>query len=153
MDNSWVISDLNSSQKALLGCIEILSCPSISILPEFPSSKDAHSVYSMEMENLLAQHAKEFMRSTSPEAELSLEFCYVSEAVDNQPYAAKIRNFIIVRVIESNVQRGNELLLEALQRFESLLRAETYFCQVFTGEEYLNLLETIKVSKTMALLR
>lgn len=153
MNNSWLISDLGRDRKAILGCIEILSCPSIRILPEFQSSKEAHSVYSMEMESLLSQHAKEFLRSSSTEVELSLEYSYVTEPVQNQPYAAKIRSFIVIRIIGDNLPKIKELMSDTIQRFESILRAESYFFQSYTGDDYFKIIDSIKVAKTMAVLR
>ncbi len=48
MDNAYNY-ELSDKQKTGLTCIEVLSSPSIQILPEYETSKEAHDLYQMEM--------------------------------------------------------------------------------------------------------
>lgn len=153
MDNAFLFGELGDGRKTGLTCIEVLSCPSIQILPEYETSKEAHGVYQMEMGSLLAQIAKEYLTFSHGGSELSLEYLYVTEPVSSQLYAAKIRLFFIIRAISSSMSMVQRMLDDVAQRFGSLLRAENYAFSSLQGEEVSTLLTGLDITAASAVVR
>ena len=98
------IEELNSGEKIAIGIIEITAIPDISIISDLPNATtDTIDKYKHEFNGLLNeihQSFKTLSYSSGYTKDISIELLWVTQKVDNQPYNAKIRLFIIIRAID-----------------------------------------------------
>jgi len=121
--------DMIYGRKCGVMVLEVTSCPSITILPEYETSQEAHEIAQKEMTNLLSIIATEyssFIGNSDNKANVSIEFAFITLPTENQAYAASIRLFIIVRAIAASPDLIKQNVSSIIQRFESLLRADSY---------------------------
>lgn len=102
--------------------IEIKSIPHISILSENNTRQEHIEHYALDMAILLNeiyQQYKDLFKQTGRNADIALEISWVTEAVTNQPYKAKIRLFLILR----SIHRKQEQADQTLQVLQGLAKA------------------------------
>lgn len=154
MPRNILHSVLGDGRKVGLACLEIIAFPSISILPEFGTSQEAHAFYKHEMMNLLTQISRSFTREFGTKGvELSLELAFLTRTVQNQPYVAGIRSFFNVRVIGGESQLVDRLLASTIRHLRSLLRAERYASEELSEEAMLEVLHQINADCACSLIK
>ena len=137
MQSSVPLTELESGEFCGLSGIEILSIPALSILSEFPetdaqSEMDITQKYKNECAIMLAelyQISKKYFHCIDLKQDVSIEFLWHAIPVSNQIFKAKIRLFIVLRVI-AKTRGETETRMLALQNIcETTFKKQRYtFC-------------------------
>lgn len=107
------VIQINSGEYVGMRILAIKSIPHISILSETLQPQEHVEHYAQDMANLLSeifQQYKELFKQAGQSQDIAIELNWVTEAVVNQPYVAKIHLFILLRSINSVQQRSEETL-------------------------------------------
>ena len=116
------VVQINSGEHICMRVIEITSIPHISILSENNTRQEHIEHYALDMANLLNeiyQQYKDLFKQTGRNTDIALEISWITEAVTNQPYKAKIRLFLILR----SIHRKQEQADQTLQVLQGLAKA------------------------------
>ena len=112
------VIQINSGEYIGMRVLAIRSIPHISILSESLQPQEHIEHYAQDMANLLSeiyQQYKELFKQAGQSQDIAIELNWITEAVVNQPYKAKIHLYILLRSIHS-VQQRAEKTLEVLSR-------------------------------------
>ena len=107
------VIQINSGEYVGMRILAIKSIPHISILSEKLQPQEHIEHYAQDMSNLLSeiyQQYKELFKQAGQSQDIAIELNWITEAVANQPYKAKIHLFILLRSIHSVQQRAEETL-------------------------------------------
>ena len=107
------VIQINSGEYIGMRVLAIRSIPHISILSESLQPQEHIEHYAQDMSNLLSeiyQQYKELFKQAGQSQDIAIELNWITEAVANQPYKAKIHLFILLRSIHSVQQRAEETL-------------------------------------------
>ena len=107
------VIQINSGEYICMRVLAIRSIPHISILSESLQPQEHIEHYAQDMANLLSeiyQQYKELFKQAGQSQDIAIELNWITEAVVNQPYKAKIHLFILLRSIHSVQQRAEETL-------------------------------------------
>jgi len=111
------------NQSVGLNIIEIISVPSIKIVSDkYPDSQAVAMGYKKEMGNLLSQIYQQI-----PSNNLSLELLWTTHEISNQTFKAKIRLFLLIRVVDPDndlIKKNAELVLQTCKTTLDLLKYE-----------------------------
>lgn len=91
----------------------IKSIPHISVLSDNVEQEEHIKQYARDMSNLLSeiyQQYKEMYKQMGQNPDISIELNWITEAVSNQPYKAKINLYLIIRNICKDQQEGERTL-------------------------------------------
>lgn len=123
---------INSGEFIAIDVLKISSIPHISILADTPSSAEQNQIvmsYAQNMANTLTeiyQQYKERYTRTGVNLDLSLELTWITEAVKNQPYKARIELFLLVRSINQVSSLAESTVNEIMTLISSSLDADKY---------------------------
>lgn len=99
--------------------------------------------YKNEMGSLMDeiyQAYKSSVNGSNNLSDVSVELLWVTEGVQNQPYNAQIRLFVLVRAIDQSLDKAKELVEAIISMFTSTLTLQKYdFCEV----EYENIIRVL----------
>ncbi|WP_455543705.1 ATP-binding protein [Intestinibacter sp.] len=117
--------ELNGGEYIALGILEIESIPSLAVLKkDYSEGVDIEQEYKKSFGNLLTEIYSNYkiIYTQNNSVEISSEILWITEPVENQPYKAKVRLFILNRAIsgdkesaENIVQRINTTTCENLK--------------------------------------
>lgn len=119
---------INSGEYVGMRIVSINSIPHMLTLSENVSPQEHVQQYAQDMANLLGeiyQQYKELFKATGHTPDISIELCWVTEAVKNQPYKAKINLFILLR----SINREEQQVQLTLQTLIGLLKATLDSCK------------------------
>jgi DNA helicase HerA-like ATPase len=143
---------LSTNETVGLGAIEITSIPDISILTgKYPDSQAVAVGYKKDMGNMLAQvyqHCK--MRGIN---DVALELLWTTHAVENQPYQANIRLFVLVRSIGSDKNSVEKNISAVLQIVKTTLDIQKYNCEAVSYENIETLVKSINSQPICAVVK
>ena len=127
MDQGIVSSvRLKNGEWASLGAVEVTAIPHFSILNgEYTSMEDAITQYQAEFLNVLNDFFQSF-KSSGFRKTASVELLWKSLPVQNQPYRAEIRFYLIVRCIEAQRVDSEREVLRQLQNLNASLSLLKY---------------------------
>ncbi len=134
---------LTNGEKISLGCIEITTIPHSSIISGTETQETIVERYKIEFESLLNevfQTYKSISLSRGYSADISVELLWKTTPVQDQPYNANIRLFIIVRAISSQKESSERDVSTVIRLFESTLTLQKY---EYTDVEYSTLHQMI----------
>lgn len=120
--------------------IEISTIPYIQILNDgFSSNADIERNIRHGFSNILFEVYQNYRSviSQNASAELSVELLWVTEPVENQPYLAKIRLFLIARAIDSSEAR----MIQSINRILTTCKAGLRLNKYTVSENILNEIE------------
>lgn len=121
--------ELSSGEFVGIGVMEITSIPTLMILKDsYPSDTDIEQEYRHGFSNLLVQIYQSY-RSFVMEnvnAELAIELLWVTESVENQPFKAKIRLFMVLRSIALTEVLSIEMIERMFHSCSAMLRLHKY---------------------------
>lgn len=148
---------LNGGELVGASVIEITTIPDISILSsKYTSVMDADIDYKRGMSNLLVEVYQNYRTTemyTGVSPELSLELLWVTEPIQNQPYNARIRTFLIARAIGNAKAELNDTLTQLIKICASVLTLQKYEF-VYTGySELAPVLSQVKTGSIKALIK
>ena len=112
-----------------LGAIEIISIPHVSIIGDGQSTREITEKYKNEMRSLLVeiyQTCKSMEHTKDRAKDASIELLWTTQRVENQPYNAKIRLFVIIRVIDEKIASAKSSVEDLLRICESTLALQKY---------------------------
>lgn len=120
---------LTDGEQISLGCIEITTVPHASIISVSDTQEAIAERYKAEFTSLLNevfQTYKSLSISQGHSADISVELLWKTTAVQDQPYNAGIRLFIIVRAISSRKETSERTVSTVIRLFESTLSLQKY---------------------------
>lgn len=115
-----------------LACVEITSIPDISIIDEQANTTEIVDRFKKEMGSLLGevyQAYKSTLYTYGYSKDISLELLWTTQAVQNQPYNAQIRLFVVVRAIDDDVDSATQSVETLTKLFKSALALQKYELQ------------------------
>ena len=121
--------ELNDGEFVGIGAIEITSIPTLTILKDsYPQGADIESEYRQGFGNLLTELYQSYRNFTSRNgnAEISFEFLWLTEPVDNQPFKAKISIFMVLRAIAEDEQSAVSMVERLVNSCNSMLKMYQY---------------------------
>ena len=147
---------INSGEYIGMGILEVTSIPHISVLSENVSPQEHIERYAQDMSNLLNeiyQQYKELYRMSGQNPDISIELNWLTEAVVNQPYKAKIRLFIVLRSIHSVQQQVVERLQLLLGLLKATLDSDKYEYKEDTFDNYFVVFNTLNKGGCQAVIK
>jgi hypothetical protein len=146
MSNGSNISTVltSSDEKIGLGILKICSIPEKSILPQNNSEETVERIFQDGFSNLLSEIYQNYRLRRNADGgyqDLSLELLWLTKPVQNQPFAASIDLYIIIRVIDFSGAAAIETVGGMLQICEATLELQKY---EFTRISYVQLAKEIK---------
>ena len=124
------IEDLTGGDKVALAALEVTSVPDISIIDtKSDAAGEALERYQAEVISLLREVYQTYRSISSASGNLqdiSLELLWATEPVQNQPYKAKIRLFVIARVIDQEAQSAENCVSAVIRLCRATLRLQKY---------------------------
>ena len=142
---------IKSGEQVFLGAFEITSIPDISIIDSSPNAlQSVVDRYKSECGDLLKEV---FQRHTTSELakNISLELLWTTSPIENQPYKAKIRIFIIVRAIGR--ADTDKSMAELLKLFLSSFSQQKYEIAEFAPAALLETVDKVDSSHACALVK
>ncbi|MBQ2612192.1 hypothetical protein IJF81_07375, partial [bacterium] len=151
------IEELNSGEKIAIGIIEITAIPDISIINDLPNATlETIDKYKHEFNGLLNeihQSYKTLSYSSGYTKDISIEILWTTQKVDNQPYNAKIRLFIIVRAIDSDETSATSSVDSIIKYCTSTLSLQKYDYAVLTYTQLSSVIANISDSSINAIIK
>lgn len=121
---------LNSGELVGISIIEIIKIPDFSIISStYKSVTEADIVYKRGMMSLLTEAYQNYRTAemyTGMAPDLSLELLWITEPVDNQPYSARIRLFLLVRAIGNTKEDIAQIITPIIKISKSVLTLQKY---------------------------
>lgn len=148
--------ELNGGEYIALDAMEITSIPKITILKDdFANDADIENEYRKGFGNLLAelfQNYKNILAQNSG-AELSGEILWMTEPVENQPYKAKIRIFLINRALSGDEASARNIVERINNTCSGALKLQKYGYKNVNVDEILGKYDSINGRETYALVK
>lgn len=97
--------ELSNGEYAGVGSLEIVSIPTVSILKDsYPQNVDIEGEYRQGFSNLLLELYQGYRTFSlqNKSAEISAEIIWITEPVENQPFKARIRLYMVLRSIAAD---------------------------------------------------
>ena len=124
---------LTNNEKIALGVIEITSIPHISIINDKENAAtEIVERYKNEMGSMLGevyQVYKSMRYANGYSKDISLELLWITQAVQNQPYNAQIRLFVVVRAIDNDANSATQSVASLIKLCQSTLSLQKYEIQ------------------------
>lgn len=124
------IEKLTDGENVALGALEIVSIPHVSIIDNRQNAaSEGIERYKNEMSSMLGevyQAYKSMSYANGYAKDISLELLWTTQAVQNQPYNAQIRLFIVIRAIDSNANSAAQTVTSLVKLCESTLSLQKY---------------------------
>lgn len=121
---------LTDGEAIALGAIEIVSIPHISIIDGRENAiTEIVEKYRDEMSSMLGevyQAYKSMSYADGYSKDISLELLWTTQAVQNQPYNAQIRLFVVIRAIDNDTNSAIQAVSALIKLCESTLSLQKY---------------------------
>ncbi len=121
--------ELNDGEFVGIGAIEISSIPTLTILTNsYPQGADIEGEYRQGFGSLLTELYQSYRTfiSHNSNAEISFEFLWLTDPVDNQPFKAKINLFMVLRAIAEDEQSAVSMVERLINSCSSMLKMYQY---------------------------
>lgn len=144
MKENIKIIELNSGEFLGMAVIAITSVPHISTLKEnYEIGTDIEAEYQKGFENFLSElfYKLKKEQSSNPNVDFAMDLLWVTEAVEHQPFKAKLKPFFLLRVIQNQEDSCKNFLTELIHSCSNILSGYKYNSQVISPsiiEEQLN---------------
>ena len=120
---------LTNGEIIALDALEIVSIPHISIIDERENAiTEIIEKYKNEMSSMLGEvyQAYKSMSYNGYSKDISLELLWTTQAVQNQPYNAQIRLFVVIRAIDNDTNSAIQAVSALIKLCESTLSLQKY---------------------------
>lgn len=120
---------LTNGEIIALDALEIVSIPHISIIDERENAiTEIIEKYKNEMSSMLGEvyQAYKSMSYNGYSKDISLELLWTTQAVQNQPYNAQIRLFVVIRAIDNDTNSATQAVSSLIKLCESTLSLQKY---------------------------
>lgn len=121
--------EISSGEYVGVCSIEITSIPDISIISSgYQDHTDIEKEYMNNFSSLASEVFQnyKYIISQNSNAEISMELLWVTEPVNNQPYKAKIRPFLVIRAISGDQSSAQAIIEQIYSLYESSLKLQKY---------------------------
>lgn len=121
--------ELNDGEFVGIGALEITSIPTITILKEsYPQEVDIENEYRQGFTNLLTELYQSYrmFQEENTSAEISFELLWITEPVENQPFKAEIKLFMILRSIAAGNKKAVSMVERLVSSCTLMLRMHQY---------------------------
>lgn len=140
--------ELSNGEFAGIGILEISSIPMMSIIREnYPPNTDFESEYQRGFSNLLNEVYQSY-RSFGTQyrnSEVAVEFLWLTEPVQNQPFKASIRIFLVLRSIAASEASAVAMVERLVSSSDSMLRMYQYGVKEADPEALRELYRNIRI--------
>ncbi|MBQ8903266.1 MAG: hypothetical protein IJY73_03065, partial [Oscillospiraceae bacterium] len=130
MENYISVESLTNGEQIALSAIEITAVPHISIINDGPNAEaEVTERYKLEMEGLLNevyQSYKSISAAAGYSKDISVELMWTTAEVQNQPYKAQIRLFVLIRAIDGSASAATNTVAAFSKLFRSTLTLQKY---------------------------
>ena len=141
------IAELENGQFAGIQIIEITQIPDVNVLKsgEYLQGQSIEEEYRRDFGALLTEVYQTYnvLLNRDEEAEISLELLWLTEPVENQPYKAKIRIFLIFRSLCGEIETVKEELDRLLSASTTSLKLHKYGFENYPYENLETVLSNI----------
>lgn len=148
---------LNSGELVGVSILEITAIPDFSIISsKYASIVEADNDYKKGMASLLTEAYQNFRTTemyTGIAPDLSLELLWITEPVQNQPYNARIRLFLLVRAIGNNKDEIAQSITQMIKISKSVLTLQKYEFVSVVYADFRPLLSSINGDSIKALVK
>lgn len=147
---------INSGEFIGMRIIKIKTIPHISTLSDSEQPQELIERYAQDMANLLSeiyQQYKELFKLAGQNIDFSTEITWTTEPVVNQPYKARIDLFIILRCINSDKNRVENILQTLIGLLNATLDSEKYEFGECVFDEYYKSVEPIVGDSCQAIVK
>lgn len=154
MTKLTTVQKIRSGEFIALQAIEIITIPHRSIIDDHASQNvDVESRYKADIQGLLTEVYQIFKGSASgyTPSDLSVELLWTTQEVQNQPFKASIRLFLISRAINRNSETACRLAEEQATLFQSLLISQKYECVGISDSSLKDAISLIDTTDTRAI--
>lgn len=121
---------LTDGEAIALGAIEIVSIPHISIIDGRENAiTEIVEKYRDEMSSMLGEVYQAYKSMSYADGylkDISLELLWTTQAVQNQPYNAQIRLFVVIRAIDNDTNSAIQAVSALIKLCESTLSLQKY---------------------------
>lgn len=135
--------------------IQIATIPAESIITKNDTTeKSIDEIYKRDFANLISEFYQIYKTSKSVTGnyqDISLELLWLSRPVENQPFAAEITLYIIIRVIDVTEARVNKSLEDVYKIFKSTLEMQKYDFMDIDYNELKNYISDVKDERVIAI--
>lgn len=121
--------EISSGEYVGVCSIEITPIPDISIISSgYQDHTDIEKEYMNNFSSLASEVFQnyKYIISQNSNAEISMELLWVTEPVNNQPYKAKIRPFLVIRAISGDQSSAQAIIEQIYSLYESSLKLQKY---------------------------
>lgn len=159
MENTSFVSieSLNNGELVGIGSIEITTIPDISILSsKYQNEEIAILDYKKGISGLLTEVYQNYRTTgmyTGAAPDISLETLWVTEPIQNQPYNAKIRIFLIVRIIGNQKNTIEQEIIALVDICKSVLNIQKYEYKVMSYAELSLIINNVETNRITALVK
>lgn len=150
------VSYLENNEAVALSVIEITSIPNLSIIDNNAEEAEIVKNYKKDMGNLLAEIYQNYKVQSSmsgEEKDTALEILWIAEEVENQPYKAKIKMYLLVRSIEKSSEDAVKTADAIMRACQSALELQKYEYEERSMEEMTEKIKNIEASSVKALVK
>lgn len=146
---------LANNEMVAMGAIEIISVPDISIIGVGNNQEIVYN-YKKDMGNLLSQIYQNFKVECSATGyfkDVAIELLFATEPVENQPYQAKVRMFLIVRAIDTVQEMARQMVSGVLTLIKNTLDMQKYDYQLAEYDRLASVVKNISDSSIKAVVK
>lgn len=127
--NEISVEYLTNNELVALGAVEITAIPDLSVVDGGLAEDTVIDRYKKDMGKLLSEVFQNYKMKSLEEGrykDVSLELLWLTQAVQNQPYQAEIKMYLIVRAIDEAQEKGIRMVDGILSVCESTLDLQKY---------------------------
>ena len=143
------VLELNGGEYVALNVVEIVSIPKLeNVRDEFAAGADIEVEYRNGFGNMASeifQNYRNILRS-NPNAEVSVEFLWFTEPVQNQRYKARIRLFLVCRSLSGDESSAVNICDRICQTCQSSMELLKYNVESRSCEEVISILKSVDYS-------
>lgn len=154
-ESSVAFDELVSNETIAVSAIEITAIPHASILQKrFSAVSNIDVAHKQDIVRLLSelfQNCKDGNNSGNTLSDASFEFLWITDKVDNQPFKAKIRLFLIIRTVNSNKNQAFSYIQTLLQTCKATLDSGKYEYTFISLAELFRYIDKIDDSRINAI--
>lgn len=148
--------ELGSGEWIAFSCTEITQIPKDSVIrAEYPPETDLEAEYRSSFAGLASEIFQNYKNiiSQNPSAQIAAEILWLTEAVSNQPYKAKIRMFLMIRALSADRPSSENIAQRITNTCKDFLGLKRYSVQDTDHESIKSLINSVCTDCAAALVK
>ena len=148
--------EISSGEYVGVCSIEITSIPDISIISSrYQDYTDIEKEYMNNFSSLASEVFQnyKYIISQNSNAEISMELLWVTEPVNNQPYKAKIRPFLVIRAISGDQSSAQAIIEQIYSLYESSLKLQKYGFEEIEFPRLTEIISGVQIEDSIAIVK